>query len=503
MSAARLRWALLGALLVAMAWSPSLLPAKGVDVLPPVDLRECALFVAAAIGGLPAWLGALPVFAATTGIRFAPSAWLLTALLPLVGALALAIACRAKLVDTTLRRPASLCWLGLGAIGWSVGVGWVQASSVFPGAATAAWLVWGAAHLATLLLAVFPLMSLIELCREAWAAGSLAASLRRVAPLASVTAVLTAVAGVAVFELGSALPATRTWASLLLLVPIAFAARRWGIPGALSIASVAGLSHLQAASISGAGFGSHLQAVELVGLALTLWLVGALLGASEWRRAELVARLERQSELLQHDLERLVMALTGAVEAKDSYTEGHLQRVTAFALEVGKRFELSTHQLRMLSVASSLHDVGKIGIPGSILRKSGPLTVDERETMARHAEIGASLLLRLEGLEEAATLVRHHQERYDGRRDGEFPGYPMGLSGEQIPLGARIIAVVDAFDAMTSDRPYRAAISAVEAVAVLRAERGAQFDPRVVDAFLEILSTHDWVLDGPPRRASA
>lgn len=112
--------------------------------------------------------------------------------------------------------------------------------------------------------------------------------------------------------------------------------------------------------------------------------------------------------------------------------------------------------------------------------------------MQRHPEIGARILDDLEELRAAAPLVRHHQERFDGRRDVDFPGYPDGLQGEQIPLGARVIAVVDAFDAMTSDRSYRAALEVREAVEVLRRERGAQFDPRVVDVFLEVLAERPW-----------
>jgi HD-GYP domain-containing protein (c-di-GMP phosphodiesterase class II) len=110
----------------------------------------------------------------------------------------------------------------------------------------------------------------------------------------------------------------------------------------------------------------------------------------------------------------------------------------------------------------------------------------------RHPEIGARILENVEGLEGAAPLVRHHQERYDGRSDGEFPGYPRGIAGEAIPLGARIIAVVDAFDAMTTDRAYRRARPAARAADVLRDERGRQFDPRVVDVFLELLEERPW-----------
>jgi HD-GYP domain-containing protein (c-di-GMP phosphodiesterase class II) len=112
--------------------------------------------------------------------------------------------------------------------------------------------------------------------------------------------------------------------------------------------------------------------------------------------------------------------------------------------------------------------------------------------MHRHPELGSRILASLEGFEEAAPLVLHHQERWDGRTDGRFPGYPSGISGESIPVGARIIAVVDAFDAMTTDRPYRSAMSVEQAVAELEDHRGTQFDPRVVDSFLEVLVERPW-----------
>ena len=112
--------------------------------------------------------------------------------------------------------------------------------------------------------------------------------------------------------------------------------------------------------------------------------------------------------------------------------------------------------------------------------------------MQSHAEIGARLLAGIEGLSEAAPLVLHHQERWDGLVSGPFPGYPAGLAGNEIPLGARIIAVVDCFDAMTTDRPYRAAVHEAQARSALVAERGLQFDPQVVDAFLAILEESPW-----------
>jgi len=127
-----------------------------------------------------------------------------------------------------------------------------------------------------------------------------------------------------------------------------------------------------------------------------------------------------------------------------------------------------------------------------VLRKDGPLDPIEAEIMRRHPAIGARILEKLDLLKGAAPIVLHHQERYDGVQYGKYPGYPRGLSGDLIPLGSRIIAVVDAFDAMTTDRPYREALPNHEAVAVLRQERGRQFDPQVVDVFLQIVGERPW-----------
>ena len=202
-----------------------------------------------------------------------------------------------------------------------------------------------------------------------------------------------------------------------------------------------------------------------------------LLGGGPGARDRAARKLAESNRRLRGDLQRVVRALTGAVEAKDSYTEGHLQRVSAFAYEVGRRLGLGPADLELLQIASALHDIGKIGIPEHILNKPGRLDPAEREVIERHPEIGARILENVEGLEAAAPLVRFHQERWDGDGDGEFPGYPEGRAGDAIPLGARIIAVVDAFDAMTTDRAYRGRSPRGPAVEVLRPERGRQFDP--------------------------
>jgi len=217
-----------------------------------------------------------------------------------------------------------------------------------------------------------------------------------------------------------------------------------------------------------------------------------MVGVGREREVDLLEHLYASNRRLRKDLQRVVRALSGAVEAKDLYTEGHLRRVSGAAVAVGRRLGLAEGDLEALRIASALHDIGKIGIPEDLLNKPAPLAAAEREVMARHPAIGARILETVEGLEAAAALVLHHQERWDGITEGTFPGYPAGLAGEEIPLGARIIAVVDAFDAMTTDRPYRRAVSAERAVAELRAEAGRQFDPAVVEAFLALLAERPW-----------
>jgi putative nucleotidyltransferase with HDIG domain len=168
--------------------------------------------------------------------------------------------------------------------------------------------------------------------------------------------------------------------------------------------------------------------------------------------------------------------LSDAVELRDSYTADHANEVAALALAVGERLGMAGSDLERLRYGALLHDVGKIGVPGELLRKPGPLSPAERELMDEHSAIGARILERIPFLAPVAPLVRSAHERFDGG------GYPDGLAGAEIPPGAMVIAACDAFHAMTSDRSYRQAMSRQDAIAELRAHAGTQFDPEVVEA---------------------
>jgi GAF domain-containing protein len=192
-----------------------------------------------------------------------------------------------------------------------------------------------------------------------------------------------------------------------------------------------------------------------------------------------------RSAILYEQLDRAyvgtVQALAGALETKDSYTTEHARAVVERAAAVGRRLGMSPAELRTLRFAAIFHDVGKIAVGDQVLAKRGPLTAEERAEIEAHSTAGERILSSIAFLSDVLPLVRHEHERWDGR------GYPDGLRGEQIPLGARVVLACDAYDAMTSDRPYRSAMSRAQARAELRAGAGSQFDGRVVAALLEVL----------------
>ncbi|MEW6045648.1 MAG: HD-GYP domain-containing protein [Bacillota bacterium] len=184
---------------------------------------------------------------------------------------------------------------------------------------------------------------------------------------------------------------------------------------------------------------------------------------------------------LKRNLVQVVTALAALVEGKDQYTEDHCHHMAELALQLGIRMGLPPGRLDQLTYAAILHDIGKVGVPDQILGKKGPLTESEWELMRQHPTIGAKVLERIDFLKDAAEIVEQHHERYDGT------GYPKGLAGEAIRLEARILAVVDAYDAMVTTRPYRKAMTRAEAVEELRRCAGNQFDPAVVQALIDTL----------------
>jgi diguanylate cyclase (GGDEF)-like protein len=175
-----------------------------------------------------------------------------------------------------------------------------------------------------------------------------------------------------------------------------------------------------------------------------------------------------------------VEALANALEANDEYTSSHARWITDMSLQVGRELGLDTKTLKRLELGALFHDIGKIGIPASILAKPGPLTDDERRIVQLHPELGARILAPIERLEDVCRIVSHCHEHYDGS------GYPHGKAGAEIPIESRVILVCDAFHAMTTDRPYRKRLSAVEARRRLQESAGTQFDPEVVEVFLRL-----------------
>ena len=188
--------------------------------------------------------------------------------------------------------------------------------------------------------------------------------------------------------------------------------------------------------------------------------------------------------LIRKDMQEM-MALARSVEEKDSTTEGHCSRIERLAILIGERLGLPGEELVALSYGAYLHDIGKVMVPDKILGKSTPLTDHEWKEMHKHPDYGADMLSEKDYLAGAADVVRAHHERYDGT------GYPHGIKGGEIPIGARVVAVVDTYDAITSIRPYQQALAREEAIRELEKNASTQFDPRVVRAFLEVLKGSD------------
>jgi hypothetical protein len=223
-----------------------------------------------------------------------------------------------------------------------------------------------------------------------------------------------------------------------------------------------------------------LEATQYVLGILGVWIVDD----HPWRLlallvpAVIVYHAFKNAKEMRDSTRRLLEGMADAVDLRDMYTGGHSRRVTEYTRQILRELESEGNDADLIVTAARVHDIGKIGIPDSILRKPAQLTPEEWAVMASHPEQGANLLARYPDFALGVAIVRHHHERWDGA------GYPDGLVGHAIPFGARVIAVADSFDAMTSDRPYRRGLSTDVAVRVLRDDNGRQWDPAIVTAFL-------------------
>ena len=214
-----------------------------------------------------------------------------------------------------------------------------------------------------------------------------------------------------------------------------------------------------------------------------------LLIESGIKSIEQMHEIKRINEMLKESKEQLerayldtIQSLRYAVEAKDPYTRGHSDRVSEYAVLIGRKMGLPEDEIKTLQIGGLFHDIGKIGVPDTILQKEAKLTDDEYSQIKNHPSIGAHILGEAEAFKDIIPIVKYHHERFDGR------GYPSRLSGEKIPLLARITAVADTFDAMTSKRSYRNALDIQYVKEEIERCKGTQFDPKIAEVFLEILN---------------
>jgi putative nucleotidyltransferase with HDIG domain len=260
------------------------------------------------------------------------------------------------------------------------------------------------------------------------------------------------------------------WSMLLLLPPSAASPQRGRLDLHLSLLLVSDLGYATLGLLIAALWG-------LVGpFAAVLVLIP--LFVARWAMGQFAAQEGAYSATM--------AALCQAVETKDFYTRGHSERVSRGATILARQIGMGAERVEAIRYAGMLHDVGKLGVPTKVLQKTGPLTEEELAAIQLHPMRGLEIVRQIGFLTEALDGIMHHHERMDGK------GYPMGLAGDEIPEFARVIAVADAFDSMTSTRSYRGARSVEEAVAELRKCSGMQFDPVLVDAFIAALSQERW-----------
>ncbi|AGW13163.1 HD domain-containing phosphohydrolase [Megalodesulfovibrio gigas] len=220
------------------------------------------------------------------------------------------------------------------------------------------------------------------------------------------------------------------------------------------------------------------------------------------QNSELEHRVQERTRELEHNYRDTLLRLGLAAEYRDNDTGRHIRRIREFTALLARKSGCTPKEAEDMGLAATMHDIGKIGIPDAILLKPGKLDAQEWQIMQRHAQIGADILACSNSplLNLSRTIALTHHERWDGT------GYPQGLAGETIPLAGRIVGLVDVFDALTSDRPYKPAWSVAEAAAVIHKERGAHFDPALVDLFLDdfdaFLHIYDQHKDGAPGNGS-
>jgi len=200
---------------------------------------------------------------------------------------------------------------------------------------------------------------------------------------------------------------------------------------------------------------------------------------------ELQGQIEKMNLLMSRDVLEMIYGFARAIEAKDSYTGKHVEYTAELAEEIAKTLKLSRKNVEDIKHAAVLHDLGKVGIDKSILSKNGPLDAKEREVIETHPAIAAEILREINGLKDSIPAILYHHERYDGK------GYPLGLKGEEIPLSARIVAIADVYQALTSDRSYRKAYSRKKALGIIKAGSGKNFDPKIVKIFLQTVKKID------------
>ena len=232
-------------------------------------------------------------------------------------------------------------------------------------------------------------------------------------------------------------------------------------------------------------YGYHAYSLWLVLVSFVPTLAAQRLLHLYQQEKDATSRLGAANDRLRRASLSFATALVATLDARDQYTAGHSAAVAIYARDIAQRMGLSEEQQELVHLCGLVHDIGKIGLPAGLLEKPGPLTLDERRQMEQHSEIGERILRNVDDYSEIADVVRSHHERIDGM------GYPDGTHGDEIPLLARIIGVADAYDAMTSDRPYREALPSRVARMRLAQAVGTQFDTAVVAAFEAILATAD------------